>query len=129
MPFDVYIIPENYWEHPEQLPIKVDESPLVGTLGSGYAIYDLNNKQGFIAIYKLPKRELGKNYFLWLKDANVIECAGIIPMQEQGMYFFKLEDNSPISSTRVAFFITEEDTADTELRKPTGELVLGSDHI
>ncbi|MBH55510.1 MAG: hypothetical protein CMI18_14365 [Opitutaceae bacterium] len=122
---------ETYWQHPEQLPVRVDESPLVGTLGSGYAVYDPNNKQGFIAIHKLPKRERGKNYFLWLKDANVLECAGIIPMQEQdqGMYFFELEDSSPISSTLVSFFITEEDTADAELSQPSGELVLGSDHI
>ncbi|MCZ6671445.1 MAG: hypothetical protein O7C75_00760 [Verrucomicrobia bacterium] len=124
---------ERFWEHPEQLPGSVNRSPLANTLGSGYAVFDPQSKHGFIAIQKLPKRQEGKNYFLWLRDsnANVLYRAGIIPMQEkdQGLYFFELEENSPISSNSVAFFITEEDTAEAELSQPHGELVLGSDHI
>ena len=123
---------ETFWKHPEQLPERV-QSPLANTKSSGYAVYDPQSRHGFIAIQKLPVQEDGKNYFLWLKEAgsNVLECAGIIPMQDrdQGLYFFELEDNSTLSSNKVAFFITEEASDETELEKPSGELVLGSDHI
>ena len=123
---------ETFWKHPEQLPERV-QSPLANTKSSGYAVYDPQSKHGFIAIQKLPIQEDGKNYFLWLKDvgSNVLECAGIIPMQdrEQGLYFFELDDNSILSSNKVAFFITEEASTEAELEKPSGELVLGSDHI
>jgi len=123
---------ETYWEHPEQLPGSV-QSPLANTLGSGYAVFDPQSKRGFIAIQNLTLHEKGKNYFLWLRDSgsNVLECAGIIPMQgkDQGLYFFELEEQSTISSNHVAFFITEEEASDTLLSQPKGELVLGSDHI
>ena len=123
---------ETYWKHPDQLPERV-QSPLANTKSSGYAVYDPQSKHGFIAIQKLPVQEEGKNYFLWLKDvgSNVLECAGIIPMQDrdEGLYFFELDENSTLSSNQVAFFITEEASAETKLEKPEGELVLGSDHI
>jgi hypothetical protein len=124
---------ENFWDHPEQLPATMNDSPLANTRGSGYAVFDPQSKHGFIAIQNLPKQEQGKNYFLWLKDpkANVLECAGIIPLLEknEGLYFFELEDNSPISSARMAFFVTEENTSEPKLSHPQGELVLGSDRI
>ena len=124
---------ENFWDHPEQLPATINNSPLANTRGSGYAVFDPQSKHGFIAIQNLPKQEQGKNYFLWLKDpkANLLECAGIIPLLEknEGLYFFELEDNSPISSARVAFFVTEENTSQPKLSHPQGELVLGSDRI
>ena len=124
---------ENFWAHPEQLPATINNSPLANTRGSGYAVFDPQSKHGFIAIQNLPRQEKGKNYFLWLKDpkANVLECAGIIPLLEknEGLYFFELEDNSPISSARVAFFVTEENTSEPKLSHPKGELVLGSDRI
>jgi len=124
---------ETYWQHPEQLPGYINQSPLANTLGSGYAVFDPQSKHGFIAIQNLPLCEKGKNYFLWLRDSgsNVLECAGIIPLQDrqQGLYFFELDEDSPISSDQVAFFITEEAAADSKLSKPLGELVLGSDHI
>lgn len=124
---------ENFWQHPEQLPANITKSPLANTLGSGYAVYDPQSKHGFIAIQKLPAQKAGKNYFLWLRDtkSNVLECAGIVPMREkdQGLYFFELDDDSPISGSLVAFFITEEDTSEQRLSQPKGELVLGSDHI
>jgi hypothetical protein len=124
---------ENFWDHPEQLPTTINKSPLTNTRGSGYAVFDPQSKHGFIAIQNLPKQEKGKNYFLWLKDpqANVLECAGILPILEknEGLYFFELDDNSPISSARVAFFVTEENTAEPKLSHPEGALVLGSDHI
>lgn len=123
---------ETFWKHPEQLPERV-QSPLANTKSSGYAVYDPQSKHGFIAIQKLPVQEEGKNYFLWLKDAgsNVLECAGIIPMQDrdEGLYFFELDENSTLSSNQVAFFITEEASDETELERPQGALVLGSDHI
>ncbi|MDA0349102.1 MAG: hypothetical protein O3C43_18815 [Verrucomicrobia bacterium] len=124
---------EIFWAHPEQLPATINNSPLANTRGSGYAVFDPQSKHGFIAIQNLPRQEKGKNYFLWLKDpkANVLECAGIIPLLEknEGLYFFELEDNSPISSARVAFFVTEENTSEPKLSHPKGELVLGSDRI
>ncbi|MCB1123592.1 MAG: hypothetical protein KJT03_18715, partial [Verrucomicrobiae bacterium] len=113
---------ESYWTHPEQLPGKMNVSPLANTLGSGYAVYDPRSKHGFIAIQNLPEREEGKNYFLWLRDvgSKVLECAGSIPLDEnnQGLYFFELDDNSSISSNRVAFFITEEPEAVEQPSKP-----------
>lgn len=124
---------ENYWDHPDELPTKVGASPLANTLGSGFAVFDPQSKHGYIAIQNLPKQEDGKNYFLWVKDpqANLLECAGIIPMQDRnnGLYFFELDDNSPISSSRVAFFVTEETASEPMLEKPGGEMVLGSDRI
>ncbi|MDG2167406.1 MAG: hypothetical protein P8L44_05695 [Opitutales bacterium] len=123
---------ETFWKHPERLPAKV-QSPLANTKSSGYAVYDPQGRHGFIAIQKLPVQEEGKNYTLWLKDlgSNVLERAGIIPMQDkdQGLYFFELDEGSTLSSNQVAFFITEEETTETELQQPQGELVLGSDHI
>ncbi len=123
---------ETYWKHPEQLPKNV-QSPLANTKSSGYAVYDPQSKHGFIAIQKLPVQKEGNNYFLWLKDSgsNVLECAGIIPMQnrDQGLYFFELDEGSTLASNQVAFFITEEASAEKELTKPSGQLVLGSDHI
>lgn len=124
---------ENYWDHPDELPNKVGASPLANTLGSGFAVFDPQSKHGYIAIQNLPKQEDGKNYFLWVKDpqANLLECAGIIPMQDRnnGLYFFELADDSPISSSRVAFFVTEETASEPMLEKPGGEMVLGSDRI
>ena len=124
---------ENYWDHPDELPSKPGYSPLANTRGSGFAVFDPQSKYGYIAIQNLPKQKEGKNYFLWLKDpqADVLECAGIIPMQDrtQGLYFFELDDNSPISSSRVTFFVTEETASEPKLTKPVGEMVLGSDRI
>ena len=130
---DLTQMAENYWDHPDELPTKVGASPLANTLGSGFAVFDPRSKHGYIAIQNLPQQEDGKNYFLWVKDpqANLLECAGIIPMQDRnnGLYFFELDDNSPISSSRVAFFVTEETASEPMLEKPGGEMVLGSDRI
>ena len=87
------------------------------------------SKHGFIAIQKLPVQKEGNNYFLWLKDSgsNVLECAGIIPMQnrDQGLYFFELDEGSTLASNQVAFFITEEASAEKELTKPSGTIGVG----
>jgi hypothetical protein len=124
---------ETYWAHPDELPGNLGKSPLANTLGSGYAVYDPRSKYGFVAIQNLPLHQEGKNYFLWLKDAGskVLECAGIIPLQDrkQGLYFFELDGKSSINSNKVTFFITEEEAADAELSHPKGQLVLGSDRI
>jgi len=124
---------ESLWNNPEQLPDNVGRSPLANTLGSGYAVFDPRSKHGFIAIHKLRTQKAGKSYFLWLRDSNsnILECAGSIPLEGrgEGLYFFELDSDSPITSNRVAFFITEEDAEGVSPMAPRGEMVLGSDHI
>ena len=115
---------ENYWEKPDQLPLKpAADAPS----GRGYAVFDPASHQGFIAIQQLPAIEPGKRCCLWLLDTGSGEVReiGALPGSgaARGLYSFAVESGTGANPERLDFFVTAEDNA--AATRPSGRVVLG----
>ena len=117
---------ERYWEKPDQLP---GQSADTGKGGHGYALFDLTNHQGFIAIRRLPTLEPDKSYRLWLVDTASGQAreVGTLPLAGStgGLYSFAVAPAAGTNPARVNFFVTAEDRGAAPTAQPRGKVVLG----
>lgn len=107
--------------------LKKPQSP--AAQNRGYALFDPDSRQGFIAIEQLPALESTQRYHLWVADAHTgrVRDAGVLPMagSSRGLYSFALAADKP-ESAGVRFFVTVEDDSPTApADRPHGKVVLG----
>jgi hypothetical protein len=116
----------KFWRKPEDLPVTQDSA---GQSGRGYALFDPDSNQGFIAIRQLPAAAEGKQYHLWLLDtaSGRIRQAGVLPAARStsGLYFFSVAPTGAENLGRLDFFVTAEDASAPDSAQPMGAVVLG----
>jgi len=121
---------EELWEKPGDLPAGLGTD---GQGGRGYALFDPESNQGFIAIRHLPAVEHDRRYHLWMVDpaAGQPREAGVLPLtgSDSGLFFFSVTPGAKAAAGRLDFFVTEEDATAPAPIRPRGTVVLGQTHI
>lgn len=122
---------ENYWGKSGGVPVKPDAA---GNTHRGYALFDSNSQQGFIAIEQLPVLAPSQRYHLWVVEpvTGQIRDAGILPLAglNRGLYSFALGAGTGQKNERPNIFVTvEENTTSPEPAQPHGKVVLGQPPI
>lgn len=121
---------EKFWDNPGNLPSTMDSA---AENDRGYALFDPDSRQGFIAIRQLPARNDDKRYHLWIVDTATGQAleAGVIPLTaaNRGLYFFSVAPGAEARPGNVDFFVTAEDPATSQPSQPRGQVVLGKTRI
>ncbi|HWA86918.1 MAG TPA: hypothetical protein VG710_11890 [Opitutus sp.] len=121
---------ENLWENPNKLPVA---PPAASESAHGYALFDPDSNQGFIAIRHLPALAPGHRYYVWIADLSSrrITEAGVLPATNasSGLYSFAVASPEKEKSARLNLFITAEDASTDKPSAPHGKVVLGNKEL
>lgn len=116
----------RFWEKPADLPAKLRSA---GVGGHGYALFDPESSQGFIAVRQLPAIGSGKRYHLWMLNtaSGQTREAGVLPLggSNSGLYFFSASPVFKVVPGCLDFFVTTEDATAPGSTGPSGKVVLG----
>jgi hypothetical protein len=121
-------IAEKFWDDPARLPTERS-----GTAARGYAVFDPESRQGFIAVRQLPQQAHQQRYHLWVVDTATGRAteAGVIPAaaSDGGLYSFSLAPDAPAKARQLDVFITAEDASFAQPAQPSNRVVLGGKRI
>lgn len=119
---------EKFWDDPARLPIERSD-----TAARGYAVFDPQSRQGFIAVRQLPQQAHQQRYHLWVVDTATGRAteAGVIPAaaSNDGLYSFSVSPDAPTKARQLDVFITAEDASFAQPAKPSNHIVLGGKRI
>jgi anti-sigma-K factor RskA len=119
---------EKFWDDPARLPMERS-----GTDARGYAVFDPESRQGFIAVRQLPQQDHQQRYHRWIVDTATGHAteAGVIPAaaSNDGLYSFSLSPGAPAKAREFDVFITAEDAAFSQPTKPSDRIILGGKRI
>jgi anti-sigma-K factor RskA len=121
-------IAEKFWDDPARLPTERSD-----TAARGYAVFDPESRQGFIAVRQLPQQAHQQRYHLWVVDTATGRAteAGVIPAaaSDGGLYSFSLSPDAPAEARQLDVFITAEDASFAQPAQPSNRVVLGGKRI
>ncbi len=117
---------EQYWNRPEKLPAKLSAA---AETARGYAVFDPDSDQGFVAVRQLPSPPPNQRYHFWVIDTATGETrdAGVLPLEAstRGMFFFSVP-NVPRSNPRqLDFYLTIDSATENDAARTAGRVVLG----
>jgi len=116
---------QSYGQKPQAAPANRSQ---------GYALFDPNSRQGFLAVRQLPALTENQRYHLWVADALTgrVRSAGTLPLAglNSGLYSFALEPtDAPVPTAKLRLFITVETPETTaQPESPKGKVVLGKSY-
>lgn len=121
---------DKFWDDPSGLP---NASSGASPEARGYALFDPESRQGFIAVRQLPSPSDQRRYHLWLLDTATGRAteAGVIPATASngGLYSFSLSPDTRSEARQFDFFITTEDASVAPPTQPSDRVILGEKRI